>query len=551
MDGPGYLRFQWLLPSAVILIGAAVGVWASFEQGRVRHELDRAFEEHVESVARLIFEGTREATAAIDVLYALSEESLASAARLAARIESNRKPTEEALASEGVRVWLVRAEPERLVGAWGPVEQDSRRAFVREILDAEPSEIVEWGQARRHGLYCAYFRMDPETVVVCKDGKELARLRRETGLGPLLVEVARKGVVYAAIQDSSGILASSPGARLSRWDDDPHLARALEAKQPQMVFRILDDPERPLFEGIGPFPLPDGTVAVLRVGVDASHLFAVREGLDRRHRLLLVVVVALVLVSLFGTWLLRRREKRRIEAEQRLAARDQESRHWRTIGQMASTVAHEVRNPLNTLKMVAQRLGREFQVQQAERDDFHELLNTLQGEADRVNAVVSDFLDLGRPIVLEEETVPASSLLQEAAVPLRLRAEQEGKRLVVQPAGEGYLRVDRRRFEQVLSNLTSNALDAVQEGGTVRVTAEVKDGGLHLIVEDDGPGMDAETLDRIQHHFVTTRAKGTGLGLSVARRLVEAHGGRLALSSEPGRGTRAEVFLPASKERKG
>ena len=72
--------------------------------------------------------------------------------------------------------------------------------------------------------------------------------------------------------------------------------------------------------------------------------------------------------------------------------------------------------------------------------------------------------------------------------------------------------------------------------------------GLHLVVEDNGPGMDADTLEKVQQPFVTTRARGTGLGLSIVRRLVEAHGGRLQLQSEKGQGTKARVFLPHREE---
>jgi signal transduction histidine kinase len=104
--------------------------------------------------------------------------------------------------------------------------------------------------------------------------------------------------------------------------------------------------------------------------------------------------------------------------------------------------------------------------------------------------------------------------------------------------------VDPGRFGQIVGNLVANALDAVTVGGTVRVSAYCGPEGLRVLVQDDGPGMDGETLLRVEQAFVSTKAHGTGLGLPLARRLVEAHGGRLRLESTPGEGTRAEVILP-------
>jgi signal transduction histidine kinase len=160
--------------------------------------------------------------------------------------------------------------------------------------------------------------------------------------------------------------------------------------------------------------------------------------------------------------------------------------------------------------------------------------------------VVSEFLQLGRPLELEPESLPVRTVLEEALVPQRIRAEKEGIRLHCEPVADGSIRLDRRRFTQVVTNLVGNAFDAVGPGGEVRVSIRLGSAGLHLAVQDNGAGMDSETLERVQRPFVTTKARGTGLGLSIARRLVEAHGGDLQLSSVPGKGTEARVFLPRS-----
>jgi signal transduction histidine kinase len=525
------------MPIVVILFAAAVIVWTQLEHRRVRRDFDRVFEGHVESVARLIWESTRGATEALDTLYLLSEESLALTARLISRVNLEDPEDQKRLRAGGVRAWLIGKSGEELTGNWGPIEAAGRAGFKEEILDAGQGEIVE-----SQSLYCAHFDVRRRKVIVCRDAEELAGLRRETGLGPLLRQVVGKGVVYAVIQDEAGLLAGSPGAEVSSFEQDPELGAVLSGDRPGMTFRML---EEKLFEGLGRFPLPDGSTALLRVGVDASPMLAVQAGIEWRHRVLYIVVGLLVLISFVGTWLLGRWARRRREAEALLSAREEESRHWQTISQMAQTVAHEVRNPLNTLKMAAQRLQREFSIPDSERPDYRELTGMLQNEADRVNQVVSEFMELGKPLVLEYSRLPLADVLEEALMPLRVRAGQEGKNINTQAASSAQVRLDRRRFAQVVSNLVGNALDA---GNTVQVQADVGEDGLHLVVEDDGPGMDARTLERVQQPFMTTKARGTGLGLSIARRLIEAHHGSFELSSEPGKGTRARVFFPMKPE---
>jgi len=530
---------MWWLPVVVGLTAGGILTWSAIERRQVRQDLDRVFEQHAASVARLIFESTRQAAEAIDTLYALTEDELAARAELVS--------SSDAAAGSAVEVVLLQSGDEDFSGRWGPVPEFERRAFRSAVLAAAPGVITEAGSVGRHDLSCLHRNTNAGRVIICRPAERLARLRRQIGLGPLLSQVARGSLRYAAIQDAGGILAASPGASLSRWQDDTRLAQVRDRPADAgMVFRLVEGPEGELFEGLRAFPLPDGTTAVLRVGIDAASMTAVQADIDWRHQLLYAVLGVLLLFSLAGTWMLVRRERLQRRAEQELVAREQQQRHWQAIAQMAATVAHEVRNPLNTLKMAAQRLEREFEVPEADRADYSGLVTVLGSEVERVEAVVTGFLELGRPLVLNRTALQLDRWVAEAIAPLRLRAEQEGKRLEVAASGAQEVVVDGRRLGQVMANLAGNALDAVEPGGTVMVRAWLEQDELRLDITDDGPGMDAAMLQQAGEPFVTTKRRGTGLGLPLARRLVEAHGGELRLESAPQRGTRAVVRLPAA-----
>lgn len=573
------LQVAWLLP-ALVLASASVAVfWSAWERRHVNQELDQMYRVHVASVSRLIREGARQAAASIDLIYALSEQSIDNAVQRLSCLDPTAQEYGKELDAAGLSVLVTESEKDGFGGYWGPVAEPGREALTRQILQAEPGEIVETDYLRALGLYCAYFELEKPAIITtklskaggdrtrwaiaCQKADDLLELRKAIGVGPLLREVARRGVVYAAIQDKSGVLASSSRIALSSWSADPELQRALDMNTDDAIsFRLLEAPDTPnedeqdmgsrsidravyeVFEGLGRFAMPDGTFALLRVGVDASYLVTARSELDRRHRVLWILAGSVFLLSVVGAMLLRRWDLRRVRAERQLAAREQESRWLQAVAQMAATVAHEVRSPLNTIKMIAQRLDLEFKRTDTSQKEYDDLIGLLSDEADRVDNVVGEFVQLGRPVELSPDTLPCGQALEQALMPLRLRVAKEGKRLEVDTPPNDLVRLDIRRFGQIVNNLVSNALDAVSQTGTVRIAARCDSDGLRLVVQDDGPGMDAEQVAQALRPFVTSKAKGTGLGLPLAMRLAEAHGGTLTLSSQPGRGTRAELFIP-------
>jgi len=323
------------------------------------------------------------------------------------------------------------------------------------------------------------------------------------------------------------------------------LAQVREGAPDGQQGRMLDRDGQTVYEVIGPLDLVDGTRAVVRTALDAGELVRFRTRIDHRQTVMGGVLGGAVLLSLALAFVMGRAARRRAEYLDAMRRREEEGRHWQSLGQMAATVAHEVRNPLNTIGMALQRMTREVRVEPADQEGFRDLLAMSVDASDRVERVVAEFLELGKPLELDRRAHPADGLVNEALASLAMRAGAEGKTLQIRCACSGDVVVDRQRFGQIVANLVANALDAVGPGGNVTVDAECEPGTFRLVVSDDGPGMDGATLSRVQEAFVTTKAHGTGLGLPLARRLAEAHGGTLVLQSAPGIGTHATLVLPA------
>ena len=284
--------------------------------------------------------------------------------------------------------------------------------------------------------------------------------------------------------------------------------------------------------------VPGPVIATLGVEASAEFLAVLPEIARLLATTALLAALAVVLLSALFV--------RLAAGQARLEASLARAENLASVGELAATLAHEVRNPLGVIQGAAQRLRRNYAGPEPELFDY------IQAEVDRLAKTVRRYLDFARPAPpgeggdLEEALSATLGLLEREAHSRRIALVREG---LASAATDGHcVRLGGEELKQVLFNLVRNALEAVPEGGTIRVGWAARPGAYELWVADDGPGMDAATLKRVRRPFVTTRAQGTGLGLSIVDRLVREAGGRLELESAPGRGTTCRVRLPAEKK---
>ena len=221
-----------------------------------------------------------------------------------------------------------------------------------------------------------------------------------------------------------------------------------------------------------------------------------------------------------------------------------QTRTLAALGEMAATVAHEIRNPLGGIGGFARLLERDI-----DKDDPRRALvgRVIEGVGS-LNRIVSNLLVYTRPMETRYRIVPVREWLHEMADWCQLEApsldvESLEVEIEVEVAAESG-RFDPERLQQVMLNLLRNALQAMEGAGRLRLSARRATGLLILGVEDDGKGIPPEMLSDVFNPFFTTKENGTGLGLAIVRKIVELHGGNLFVTSEPGRGTRFDIHLP-------
>jgi signal transduction histidine kinase len=236
---------------------------------------------------------------------------------------------------------------------------------------------------------------------------------------------------------------------------------------------------------------------------------------------------------------------RELQASQEALIR---SERLATIGQMAAQIAHEVRNPLNALGLNAELLADELDGGEAATST--ELLAGIRAEVKRLTAITEDYLRLGRLPPLNLEVQPLAPLIDEL---VRFQeAELVGVGVAVDcevPDDLPHVQVDVGQFRQALLNIVRNAAEALAErgGGRLHIHARADDGGVLLLLEDNGPGMDSDLVARVFDPFFSTKAKGSGLGLPLTQQVIEEHGGRIRCTSKVGEGTTFTIWLPSPR----
>jgi two-component system sensor histidine kinase PilS (NtrC family) len=222
-----------------------------------------------------------------------------------------------------------------------------------------------------------------------------------------------------------------------------------------------------------------------------------------------------------------------------------------TIGRLAANIAHEIRNPLASLSGAIEVLTRELP-----RGGAHErLVEIVLRESDRLNQIIKDFLEYARPAPLHPLPVNVGEVLDEVLLLLNHRILPPELKVVREYEATVTAPVDPQQFRQAIWNLCINALEAMPEGGELRLGAGIvtqrKVRKLEVWVADTGSGIDRESLPHIFEPFFSTKPEGSGIGLALVHRVIQDHGGDVEVRSEPGVGTTFTLRLPLAESARG
>ncbi len=242
-----------------------------------------------------------------------------------------------------------------------------------------------------------------------------------------------------------------------------------------------------------------------------------------------------------------------LREREHLEKRLYEAEHLSKVGQLASGIAHEIRNPLNYISLAVDHLRNELLPVCGERtEEFMELTGKIKEEVRRANYMVLNFMNYGRPLKLRPSKVEYREFITRLLPLVQEKLTEQHVTIVMAiPDDLPPLEIDRELMRNCLVNFITNAAQAMSEGGTVTLGATYDQGTerFRLTIADQGIGIAPDELEKIFQPYFTTKEAGIGLGLAITERIVKEHRGTIEVASEPGRGTLFTVVLPRNLRR--
>ncbi len=289
----------------------------------------------------------------------------------------------------------------------------------------------------------------------------------------------------------------------------------------------------------------------VRIGFNADTLLSLRgqiiiQILIRSTLLTILAFVTLIFLLARQNAALLEGEKKRIEEEvYRLEKLNRLREKQAAMGELAAGVAHEIRNPLNAIGIVAQRLKREFEPQ-ADLDDYQNMTETMVSEIGRINNSLQEFLEYTRPTPLKLTKINIRSFLDKILDIYQSQALEKQVDLLIKSPGL-IIEADSEYLQQAVSNLVKNAIEACDSGDTVSLTTARDGNMMSMVIKDSGAGIEEKELSRIFDLYYTTKDMGTGVGLALTHKIIADHYGTIEVESDLGNGCKFEIKLPVKQ----
>ncbi|EIX3543409.1 two-component system sensor histidine kinase ZraS [Shigella flexneri] len=285
------------------------------------------------------------------------------------------------------------------------------------------------------------------------------------------------------------------------------------------------------------------TPQAIFIAFDASNIVSAEDREQRNTLIILFALATVLLASVLSFFWYRRYMRSRQLLQDEMKRKEK----LVALGHLAAGVAHEIRNPLSSIK----GLAKYFAERAPAGGEAHQLAQVMAKEADRLNRVVSELLELVKPTHLALQAVDLNTLINHS---LQLVSQDANSREIQLrfTANDTLpeIQADPDRLTQVLLNLYLNAIQAIGQHGVISVTASESGAGVKISVTDSGKGIAADQLEAIFTPYFTTKAEGTGLGLAVVHNIVEQHGGTIQVASQEGKGSTFTLWLPVNITRK-
>jgi signal transduction histidine kinase len=416
---------------------------------------------------------------------------------------------------------------------------EENRSSIKESDDERALTTVDKHQNGRYQLTVDRV-FGKGTIRLTFGAETLQEIRSRVGLQLLISFMEIQNVIQSAtfLNDQLLIIADYEPSRIGTVEE------RLEYLESLINQAIFFNRRGDVMEIIHPLNLGLDNKGVFRV---TFRMTGIEEIYGNAIKITIINSIAIMVLALAAAAIMIKRHQRYQQRMTAMERRIQENEKLTSLANLTAGVAHEVRNPLNSISITIQRLQLEFSPGKAtDREEYQYLTTTLKREVDRINGIITDYLDFAKPFKPRYARFSVDGFLDETLGLFANEAKKKSVSIDTQSSTRHlFFFGDREKLTQVLINLLRNALDATPENGTITVSSELTSSNeWRLTITDTGVGIAKTDQNRIFDIYFTTKRDGTGLGLYVTRKIIQAHQGTIALHPGVERGTRAVVTLP-------
>jgi len=433
-----------------------------------------------------------------------------------------------------------------------PFISPEKKFFLRELIEKKrPVAIDLFGKPLTGDQLfsiATWRRVNPEIIALYLNGEQMRSLLRQFAIQKSISDISlREGILYISVQDTSfNTLAHTDPALIGKRQEDRFLKSSLQSN---LVLSRHYQPtqEEEIFEVVKSFSLKGKTMGLIRIGYSPKEIHPVLSQIKKNVALsvFFFLILGISAITLIGV-----NQNRHLRKMKDMEDRIQLAERLSSLGHLAAGVAHEIRNPLNAIGMGLQRLKREFLPQnETKKEEYISFMELILKEIRRVNEIIEQFLTLSRPFQLNLTMSPLQDLLKNLITLFQEEASSQG--IILQTeilTGLPFIKMDPERLTQALINIMKNGMQAMRQGGTLRIETKLLKDAVEVMISDSGSGIPPDQMEKIFNYYYTTKEKGVGLGLPIAHRIIEAHGGQLKIESRVDSGTKVTVTLPVERK---
>jgi len=454
-----------------------------------------------------------------------------------------------------------------------PVPLKTEPPFFQKVLNGKNRLAVFRGEGPlRKTLPLAVAitrRLGQGMILMALSFNEYVSWSRQIIIQNLLEDFSGKGnITYLRVEDSKGMVIAQTGERFFMGLPQNQGRRDVRSGQSNLSW--ITGKEGDFLEILRPFRPGGKELGVVRLGLSLKEANPIVDQSRKNIILMGIVLFGLGMISLFFVFRLQNRHLQRMkEMENQIRLKEELS----AMGQLAAGVAHEIKNPLNAISLVIQRLEKEFVWgKPEEQKEYDRFTGIVRNEIDRVNRIIGQFLLMSKPLDTKMEGRPIIEILEYCLEVMEEEFRQKGIQVIKEWDGKGpIIRCDRFQLTQAFINIFNNALEAMPDGGRLHLTVkqvrsselgvrsektplaklttqhfELKGDFVEISVADTGKGISSEGMEKIFAPYYTTKEKGLGLGLAITQKMIQAHEGTLEVQSIENKGTTVIIRLPLS-----